>query len=633
MDTHDLTHPILITGATGFLGGRLAEVLLAEGVPVRVMGRNLRRGQELARLGADFRPVDLRDRPAVLAACRGMGAVVHAGALSSAWGTRKDFFDINVEGTQNVVDGCRAAEVQRLVHISSPSVMTRPVPQLGLRESDPLPTSFVSLYSETKKLAEDRVNEAINHGLPAVILRPKAIYGPGDNAIFPRLIEAARRKRLPRIGDGETVTDITHVDDVVRAIRLALVRPEALGHTYCITGNREVRIWDLIGDLLARLGYDPPAKHLSLNKALTIARVLELLWRVLPLPGEPPLTTYKAGILGISQTYDTTAAERDLGYAPEVSLESGMASVLHALQEASEPAAAPSPPGEPAEPGDAPPIALSILQSGAARTREKLFLPGGTWRQIAVPALFGILDHPVQGPIVFDTGYSHRFFEGTRGLPFRVMRWITPAVIPPYEEAVRQVRAHGVEPEAVPWVLLSHFDPDHYGGLKDFPNARVICTAAAWESVRDKSGWAAFHVRLLPGHLPDDLAARLWILPEFDGPPIGPFPRSLDLFGDGTLRLVDLPGHAAGQIGVFLQTPDSKNVFLAADGCWNRRMIAPGASGGGIHRLLAMDRQAQDETYDRLRAMHRDWPALHIIPSHCPDAWREWNSESADTKG
>jgi nucleoside-diphosphate-sugar epimerase/glyoxylase-like metal-dependent hydrolase (beta-lactamase superfamily II) len=630
MRTDELPQPVLITGATGFLGGRLAEVLLAEGVPVRVTGRNLRRGQALARLGADFRPVDLRDRPAVLAACRGMAAVVHAGALSSAWGSRRDFFEINVEGTQNVVDGCLAAEVGRLVHISSPSVMTRPVPQLGLRESDPLPDTFVSLYSETKKLAEDRVNAAMARGLRAVILRPKAIYGPGDNAIFPRLIEAARRGRLPRIGDGETVTDITHVDDVVRAIRLALVCPEALGKTYCITGNRGVRIWDLIGDLLARLGYAPPSKQLSLAKALRIARVLEVLWRVLPLPGEPPLTTYKAGILGISQTYDTSAAERDLGYAPEVSLEAGMDSVVRAWQASAAPVQAPEPDTDPTE---ASPIRLTILQAGAVRTREKFFYPGGTWRPIAVPALFGILDHPVRGPIVFDTGYSHRFHEGTRGFPFRLIRWATPAVIPEYEEAVRQVRAHGVEPEAVPWVLLSHFDPDHYGGLKDFPNARVICTAAAWESVRGKSGWAAFRTRLIPGHLPEDMAARLWILPEFDGPPIGPFSRSLDLFGDGTLHLVELPGHAAGQVGVFLSTPDGRSVFLAADGCWNQRMLAESAYGGGIHRIIAMDWTAQDETYARLRALRRDWPNLHIIPSHCPEAWREWNTENADTKG
>jgi len=628
MTTRKPTDPILVTGATGFLGGTLVRTLLADGFSVRATGRNHAEGQKLASLGADFRPVDLRDRPAMRAVCKGMRSVVHCGALSSAWGRRADFVAINVEGTQNVIDGCLAHDVGRLVHISSPSVMTRPVPQFNLKESDPLPHTFASLYSETKKLAEDRINAASANGLHAVILRPKAIYGPGDNAIIPRLIEAAARNRLPIIGDGDTVTDLTHVDDVVRAIRLALESPRALGNTYCITGNPEVPVWDLVRDLLDQLGYEAPARRISLNKALAIARVMETLWRLLPLPGEPPLTAYKVGILGISQTYDISAAKQDLGYTPQVSLEAGIRSVVDALKDP--PQDTPAPRATPREPS---PIRLTMLQAGAVRVRERLFQPGGRWSIIAVPALFGILEHPTQGTVVFDTGYARRFFAGTERLPFRLMRWFTPPVIPEYEEAARQVRAHGCEPEAVPWILLSHFDPDHYGGLKDFPNARIICTAAAWAAVRDKSGWAAFHVRLLPDHLPEDITARLGILPEFTGPAIGPFQRSHDLFNDGTIRLVELPGHAAGQIGAFLRTEEGNDLFLAADACWNRATLNHAHYRGGFHRIIAADRRAQEKTYTLLRDLHTTWPELTIIPSHCPQAWREINAENIDTKG
>lgn len=629
MTIDDTQPPILITGATGFLGGRLARTLLAEGIPVRVTGRNLRTGQELARAGADFRPVDLRDRSAMLAVCQGVGAVVHSGALSSAWGAYRDFFGINVGGTQNVIDGCLAHGVKRLVHISSPSVMTRPEPQLGLRESDPLPDTFVSMYSETKKLAEDRVNAAIAAGMNAVILRPKAIYGPGDNAIIPRLLEAAAKKRLPVIGDGTTITDMTHVDDVIRAIRLALEKDVALGHTYCITGNKDVRIWDLVKDLLDRLGYDPPARTFSLRKAMRIARILEGLWRALPLPGEPPLTTYKVGILGISQTYDTAAAERDLGYAPKITLEAGMQSVIDAFQ-------APKETGRPAPEttaaaGDPTPLKVTILKAGDTAAREKLFRPGGGWHKIAIPALFALIEHPDRGPIVWDTGYARRFFDGTRQFPFRLMSALTPVRVDEKDEAAHQVAARGFPPENVPYILLSHFDPDHYGGLKDFPNARIICTAEAWEAVRDKTGWAAFHVRLLPGHLPEDIAARLWILPPFEGPAIGPFPRSHDLFGDGAIRLVEVPGHAAGQMAAFVRTGAGKELLLAADACWNVAAINAQGYRGGVHRILAVDKAGHDATYAKLRALRAFRPEVIIVPSHCPETWARLSPEEADT--
>lgn len=631
MTNNNSQKPILITGATGFLGGRLARALLADGIPVRVTGRNLAIGQELAAAGADFRPVDLRDRAGMREVCRGVGAVVHSGALSSAWGAYRDFFAINVRGTQNVIDGCLTHDVARLVHISSPSVMTRPEAQLNLHESEPLPESFVSMYSETKKLAEDRVHAAMTLGLQAVILRPKAIYGPGDNAIIPRIIEAASRKRLPIIGDGETITDMTHVDDVVQAIRLALASEIAVGNTYCITGNSDVRIWDLITDLLDRLGYEPPTRRISLAKAMGIARILEVLWRAFHLPGEPPLTTYKVGILGFSQTYNIAAAKRDLNYVPQVTLDAGLDSVVAALQTPPEAVAEPLTTANPKAATLPAAVRVAVLKAGDTRAWAKLFTPGGQWRKIAIPALFAVLEHSEMGPVVFDTGYSRRFFDATKRFPFRLMAAITPVRIPEKEEAAHQLNARGISPDKVRWLLLSHFDPDHYGGLKDFPNARIICTADAWASVRDKTGWTAFRVRLLPGHLPDDMAARVLLLPPFTGPAIGPFPRSHDLFGDGSIRLVDVPGHAAGQFAAFVRTAAGEDILLAADACWNLAAIETPNFRGGVHRLLAVDKAGHDATYAKLRDLHETQPDLTIVPAHCPDAWRRFDADEADT--
>lgn len=324
---------VLVTGATGFLGGRLTGNLLGDGFKVRALGRNRARGGELATLGAEFVAADLADRSAMLDAARGMDLVVHAGALASAWGPRQDFLRANVEGTRNLLDGCLEHGVRRVVYISSPSVMSTPWPRLNLTEEDPLPQVFTDVYAETKKLGEDLVRSLPPAGPEWVILRPKAIYGPGDNVLFPRLAEIGRKGRLPIIGSGDTRMNLTHVDDVVRAIRLALERPQAPGNTYLITGGEEVNLWELLGDLFEQLGYPRPRRRLSVARANMLADVLTAAWKTLPLPGEPPLTRYKVSLLAFSQTYDISKARRELGYEPRIRLKDGIAEFIKAWKE------------------------------------------------------------------------------------------------------------------------------------------------------------------------------------------------------------------------------------------------------------------------------------------------------------
>jgi len=616
--------PVLVTGATGFLGQHLVRRLIEIGQPVRATGRNLRIGLALQAEGADFRPVDLRDRPGMLTAMKGIEAVVHSGALSSVWGRRKDFHAINVGGTENVIAACLAEGVKRLVYISSPSVMTRPIAQLDLNESEPLPDEHVSVYSETKRLGEEVVHQvaASASGLETVILRPKAIYGPGDTAIFPRLLNAASKNRLPIIGDGSTVTNLTHVRDVVAATLLALKSDKAVGNTYIVTGGEEVRIWDVIKDVVTRSGYKAPSRKIPVRRAMRVAGVLEWLWRTLHLPGEPPLTTYTAGILGLSQTYDISAARRDLGYEPRVPLAEGIEEAFPRPGE--EETAAARAETAPAEPTDSPALKVRIRTAGRAFVRPFTFQPGGGWKWMAVPALFAIIEHPTQGLLLWDTGYAPRFFAATRRFPWRIMRYITPAEITEEDAVVSQLRALGYDPAKVKAVILSHFDPDHFGGLRDFPDVPIYCSWRAWADVRGRTGLAAVKARLLPDHLPEDIAGRLKLLPDPDGPPIASFDASLDLFGDGSIRLVDLPGHAPGQLGAFIRRqPDGEDLFLAADACWNLAAIEASSYRGGAHRLLAVDKKAQDETYRKLRQLHADWPELRIVPAHCPRAWLE----------
>lgn len=314
------TRTILVTGGTGFLGRHLARALLARGERVHLMGRDFGAAAELVAAGAVPVRADLRDREAVVAACAGVDAVVHSGALSAPWGPRAEFHDVNVGGTEAVIEGCRRHGVGRLVHVSSPSVVFDGRDQVGLTEAAPYPRRLVSVYSLTKKLAEDRVNAA--RDVPSVILRPKAIFGPGDRALLPRLVAAARAGRLPQVGGGRNLVDLTYVGNVADSIILALDAPDAVGRTYHITNDEHVPLWDAIRGVLARLGVPARLRPVPLPVVLAAAALMEA--RAAITGKEPTLTRYSAQILARTQTYDITAAKRDLGYRPRVSVAEGI---------------------------------------------------------------------------------------------------------------------------------------------------------------------------------------------------------------------------------------------------------------------------------------------------------------------
>jgi nucleoside-diphosphate-sugar epimerase len=318
---------ILITGGTGFLGQYLARELLGQGHRVQLLGRNIARVGELIAAGALPVAADLRDRAAVIAACAGVDAVYHVGALSAPWGRRADFFAINVGGTAAVLEGCRSHGVRRLIYVSSPSVVFDGRDHRDLTEDAPYPRRFASVYSLTKKLGEDLVNAAT--WCDSVIVRPKAIFGPGDHALLPRLIAAARQGRLPQIGDGRNLVDLTYVDNVAHALVLALGAEPSSGKTYMITNDEHVPLWDVIRSVLRRLGIPAELRRVPLATALVAASLMEC--RAALIGKEPLLTRYTAAILGCTQTYDISAARRDLGYAPRVSVAAGIERTLEAL--------------------------------------------------------------------------------------------------------------------------------------------------------------------------------------------------------------------------------------------------------------------------------------------------------------
>ncbi|MBC8141457.1 MAG: NAD-dependent epimerase/dehydratase family protein [Armatimonadetes bacterium] len=318
----------VVTGATGFVGSALVRSLVRRGEPVRAFGRN----RAVLDTFAGGVAGDLRDADAVRAACAGATTVYHVGAFSAPWGETDEFEAVNVGGTRNVLDACRAANVSRIVYVSSPSVTFDGRDCVGQTEAAPYPRRFASVYSRTKKEGEDLVNAARDAGdFETVIVRPKAIFGEGDTSLLPRLLRAAKANRLPIIGTGTNRVDLTHVDNVVHALILAGTHTSAAGKTYTVTnGDADApRLWDVIAHLLTALGVATPTRHVPLPVALAIAGAAETFARVTR--REPFLTRYTANILARTQTYDISAIINDLGYAPVVSLSEGLERTIAAF--------------------------------------------------------------------------------------------------------------------------------------------------------------------------------------------------------------------------------------------------------------------------------------------------------------
>ena len=318
--------PILVTGATGFLGGAVARRLVREGRLVVGAGRDAEAGAALARDGVRFLRLDLADAEAVHAAVHADESVVHSAALAAPWGRAADFWAANVVGTANVVAACLAAPTRRLVHVSTPALCFGAESRLTVAESDPLPDLPLTAYAATKRLGEALVAASVRDGLDAVVIRPRAIYGPGDRAVLPRLAGALRAGRLPRIGGGQTVASVTYVGLAVDAVLACLDGPPALaGRLFHVADAEPVRVWDMLDALADALNTPRASRRMPVRRARAAATALEWAFRRLGVAHEPPITRYGVSILAESQTLDVSALRDDLGLVGPRRVEQGLA--------------------------------------------------------------------------------------------------------------------------------------------------------------------------------------------------------------------------------------------------------------------------------------------------------------------
>jgi nucleoside-diphosphate-sugar epimerase len=315
---------ILVTGASGFIGGRFARFALEQGFSVRVNGRRAEGVEHLVRRGAEFIQGDLIDPERVRELCRDIEAVVHCAGSVGVWGRKQDFLQGNVQVTENVVEACLKERVRRLVHLSSPSIYFDGHSHLGLKEEQ-VPKRFNNHYAATKYLAEQKVFGAEEFGLEVIALRPRFVTGAGDNSIFPRLLHMQRKKRLSIIGNGLNMVDFTSMHNLNQAMLSSLLAPgSALGKAYNISNGTPVPLWDAVNYVMRRMQLPQVSRYRSYGLAYTAAVINEgacLLW-----PGRPEPTLSRLGMQVMSKdfTLDISRARHNLDYQPHVSLWSAL---------------------------------------------------------------------------------------------------------------------------------------------------------------------------------------------------------------------------------------------------------------------------------------------------------------------
>jgi nucleoside-diphosphate-sugar epimerase len=312
----------LITGATGFVGGHLAEACVARGHSVSTLARKDSDTAFLERLAVTVQRGDLTDAEAVRRAVEGADVVVHCAAKVGDWGPVEDYRAVNVDGLRSLLDACRGRSIQRFVHISTLGVYAARH-HYGTDESEPVPQHHIDSYTQTKAEAERvALQYQRDYQVPVVVLRPGFVYGPRDRNVLPRLIDSLRTRKLRYLGGGRRALNTIYVGNLVDAVFLAAEKPQAIGNIYNLTDGEFVSKKQFIGKITESLDLPPPkAAPVPLWLARILAWGMERQARRKGATKAPRLTQARLKFLGLNLDFSIERAKRDLGYQPRVPFE------------------------------------------------------------------------------------------------------------------------------------------------------------------------------------------------------------------------------------------------------------------------------------------------------------------------
>ncbi|MCL7486841.1 MAG: NAD-dependent epimerase/dehydratase family protein [Desulfobulbaceae bacterium] len=316
----------LVTGGGGFVGLAIVRRLTAMGVRTTVVGRHHYPAAKAA--GAHCLAGDIRDREFLIQACRGQDTVFHAAAKAGILGSQESYSTVNIQGTENVIAACRKNGIHTLVYTSTPSVVFDGSDLQGRDETLPYSRNPLCHYAATKIMAEKTVLAANSEELKTTAIRPHLVWGPGDTQIIPRLLQRGRQGKLKIVGSGDNRVDISYIDNVADAHMLAALSLEAdgaaAGQAFFISQGEPVRLWDWINDLFGRLALAPVDRRISFRAAYRAGWILEKVYSLFRLPGEPQMTRFLAEQLAMSHWFTIAKAEKLLSYSPKVSTQDGV---------------------------------------------------------------------------------------------------------------------------------------------------------------------------------------------------------------------------------------------------------------------------------------------------------------------
>ncbi len=313
---------VLVTGATGLLGGHVVDLLVARGERVRALVRPGDNAQRLIELGVDALTGDLSDRRALDRATRGVERVLHCAAKTGPWGPEDEYLRANVWGLQSLIEASLAAGVQRFVHVSSITVHGNDIHGTA-DETAPLRIE-PNPYSRTKVAGERLVAKLVHdQNAPITIVRPGWIYGPRDVASFARFATMIRDGKMLIIGSGGNHVPLIYVRDVAEGVILASTAPNVVGKAYLLVNDERATQRDYLTAIANELGAPAPTRHIPYRAALGLGATSEAMGRLARLK-QPPLMRYGLQLLGGENRFIITRARKELGFTPRVTLAEGV---------------------------------------------------------------------------------------------------------------------------------------------------------------------------------------------------------------------------------------------------------------------------------------------------------------------
>jgi 2-alkyl-3-oxoalkanoate reductase len=314
---------ILVTGGNGFVGRHLVSALRERGDSVRVLALPGEDADELAAGGIAVYRGDICRPETLVTPMRGVDSVLHLAAMMDVWRPFEDYHAVNVTGTENVCRAALAAGVRRLVHMSSSSVYGMALGRPADERFDLRP--FRDPYPQTKAAGDQAVQRMIRADrLPAVIVRPDQIFGPGDHLHFGRMADRLRAGKGVIVGTGDNALPLVYVDDVVQGLLLALDDDDAVGEAYNITNDRPLTQAQLLRAIARAVGAGPPRLHLPYRALYAAGYLAERVAALAPSSRRPPVTRLGVAFAGTDNRYAIDKARRELGYAPRVDLDEGV---------------------------------------------------------------------------------------------------------------------------------------------------------------------------------------------------------------------------------------------------------------------------------------------------------------------